>query len=174
MPSMLTLAGRFGGLAALLFACAGCSSAAAEVSARAGDVFGDWVYQCAPVAEGREACALTQTLVDRQSGAAVVKFSLARDAATGSATLVALLPLGLDFATGISGAVDDKPAFPYGLRTCVGTTCVAVTALDAARLADLKAGAVLKIGFRMLGEPEPRIFDGSLNGLTASAAAGGF
>jgi invasion protein IalB len=168
------LAGRFGGLAVLLLACAGCSAAAGEVTARAGDVFGDWVYQCSPIAEGREACALNQTLVDQQSGSPVLKFSLARDAATGSVTLVALLPLGLDFAAGVSGAVDDKPGFPYGLRTCVGTTCVAVAEIDTARFADLKAGAALKIGFRMLGEAEPRVFDGSLRGMTAAAAAAGF
>jgi invasion protein IalB len=103
----------------------------------------------------------------------VLKFSLGRDGASGAVTLVALLPLGLDFAAGVSGAVDDKPAFKYGLRTCIGTTCVAVVAVSAEGLADLKSGTQLRIGFKMLTESEPRVLAGSLNGITAGAAAAG-
>lgn len=130
--------------------------------------FGDWIYQCAEVADGKAACSLNQTLVDQQSGRSVLKYSLGRDPASGKMTLVALLPLGLDFAVGVSGAVDERASFQYGLRTCIGTTCIAIAEVDAGRLVQLRAGTQLKIGW-MLGEAEPRVLAGSLDGITRPA-----
>ncbi len=171
---------RAGVVAGLLVAAgaglffAGPASRAQEVTAQPDQTFGDWIYQCAAVAEGKTACSLNQTLVDQASGQSMLKFSLGRDAASGKMTLVALLPLGLDFATGVSGAVDDNDSFNYGLRTCIGTTCIAIAEVDAARLEQLKSGTLLKIGFKMLAEPEPRVLAGSLKGITAGTTAAGF
>lgn len=159
-------------LVAVLLALTG--PAVAQATAKAGDTFGDWIYECAPVGEGREACSLSQTLVDQQSGQSLLKFTLGRDEATGTVTLVALLPAGLDFVAGVVGAVDDKPGFPYTLRTCVGTTCIAMLLVDAPQLAQLKAGSALQIGFTMFGETQQRVFTGSLRGITAGTAAAGF
>ena len=146
----------------------------AQVTAKAGDTFGDWIYECATVGEAQQTCALSQTLVDQQSGQSVLKFTLGRDQGTGTVTLVTLLPMGLDFVAGVAGAIDDKPAFPYTLRTCVGTTCIGMLLVDAERLAELKAGTALRIGFTMMGEAEQRTFTGSLRGITAGTAAAGF
>jgi invasion protein IalB len=167
LTGLLAAAGAF-----LFFA--GPASRAQEVTAQPDQTFGDWIYQCAEVAEGKSACSLNQTLVDQQSGQPVLKFSLGRDAGSGRMTLVALLPLGLDFAAGVSGAVDDNAAFQYGLRTCIGTTCIAIAEVDAGRLGQLRGGTQLKIGFKMLAEAESRILAGSLGGITAGTAAAGF
>jgi invasion protein IalB len=166
------LAGLLVGGAALGIALFGAQTQ--EVTAQPDQTFGDWIYQCAEVVAGNPICSLNQTLVDQGSGQPVLKFSLARDAASGKVTLVALLPLGLDFAAGVSGAVDDNTAFLYRLRTCIGTTCIANAEIDAERLTQLKSGSLLKIGFQILSEPAPRVFAGSLNGITAGTKAAGF
>jgi len=173
----LVRAGVVAGLLALAGAglfLAGPATRAQDVTAQPEQTFGDWIYQCTPLADGKAACALNQTLIDQASGQSVLKFSIGRDAASGKMTLVALLPLGLDFATGVSGAVDDNDAFQYGLRTCIGTTCIAIFEIDANRLEELRAGTLLKIGFRMLAEAEPRVLAGSLNGISAGTKAAGF
>lgn len=129
------VAGLLAGSAVLGIALFGAQTqevTAQEVTAQPDQTFGDWIYQCAAVASGNPVCSLNQTLVDQGSGQPVLKFSLARDAASGKMTLVALLPLGLDFAAGVSGAVDDNAAFQYGLRTCIGTTCIANTEIASA------------------------------------------
>jgi invasion protein IalB len=167
-----TVAGLLAG--ATLLALAHSGARAQEVTAQPDQTFGDWIYQCAEPVAGRPVCSLNQTLVDQGSGQPVLKFSLARDAANGRTTLVALLPLGLDFATGVSGAIDDNAAFQYALRTCIGTTCIADVDIDATRLAELKSGTLLKIGFRILGEAEGRVLAGSLKGITAGTGAAGF
>ncbi len=167
------LTGLLAAAGALLF-FGGPASRAQEATARPDQTYGDWIYQCATVADGNPACSLNQTLVDQQSGQPVLKFSLGHDPASGKMTLVALLPLGLDFAAGVSGAVDDNDAFPYGLRTCIGTTCIAITEVDAARLTQLRSGKLLKIGFKLLAEAEPRVLAGSLSGVTAGTQAAGF
>jgi len=146
---------------------------AQEVTAQPDQTFGDWIYQCAEVTPGNPVCSLNQTLVDQNSGQPVLRFSLAREV-SGKVTLVALLPLGLDFAAGVSGAVDDSAAFQYGLRTCIGTTCIANAQIDVDRLAQLKSGTLLKIGFRMMGEADGRVLAGSLKGITAGTEAAGF
>lgn len=167
------LTGLLAAAGAFLF-LAGPASRAQEAMAQPDQTFGDWIYQCAEVADGKAACSLNQTLVDQRSGQSVLKYSLGRDPASGKMTLVALLPLGLDFAVGVSGAVDGQSAFQYGLRTCIGTTCIAIAEVDAGRLVQLRAGTQLKIGFKMLGEAEPRVLAGSLNGITAGTQAAGF
>lgn len=165
----LLRAGLVAGLLALPAA-----AQAQQATAQPDQTFGDWVYQCAQVAEGKSVCSLNQTLVDQQSNQPILKFTLGRDVSNGTVTLVALLPLGLDFAAGVTGAVDDKPAFQYGLRTCIGTTCIAIARVDAARLAEMRSGTALKIGFKMLAEPQPRVLAGSLKGITAGTQAAGF
>lgn len=153
---------------------AGPASRAQDVTAQPEQTFGDWIYQCTPIADGKTACSLNQTLVDQKSGQSVLKFSLGHDTDSGKMTLVALLPLGIDFAAGVSGAVDNNDAFHYGLRTCIGTTCIAIAEIDAARLAQLKSGTLLKIGFKMLSEPDARVLAGSLKGITSGTQAAGF
>ncbi len=160
-------------LGVVLFGAQTQEVTAQEATAQPDQTFGDWIYQCAEVTPGNPLCSLNQTLVDQASGQSVLKFSMARDTA-GKMTLVALLPLGLDFAAGVSGAVDDNAAFQYGLRTCIGTTCIANVEIDTDRLAQLKSGTLLKIGFRMLGEADGRVLAGSLKGITAGTAAAGF
>jgi len=163
------------GLMAGLLALMGTGAQAQEAAASPPDqTFGDWVYQCAPLADGKTACSLNQTLVDQDSRQALLRFTLGRDTTSGNITLVALLPLGLDFGAGVTGAVDDKPGFQYGLRTCVNGACIAVSAVDATLLAQLKAGTQLRIGFKMLAEQQPRVFAGSLKGITAATQAAGF
>jgi len=145
-----------------------------QVTAQPGETFGDWIYECASVGDNQQSCALNQTLVDQASGNPLLKFSLSRDAQSGAVALVALVPLGIDFAAGVSGAVDEGAPFRYGLRTCVGTTCVAMVQVAPEALEQLKGGSRLRIAFTMFGEAQQRVFAGSLRGVTAGAAAAGF
>ncbi|WP_417309203.1 invasion associated locus B family protein [Devosia sp.] len=146
----------------------------AQATAKPGEVFGDWVYECVAVGEGREACALNQSLVDQETGKLLVRFSLGRDEQNDTVSLVALVPLGIDFAAGVSGGLDDAAGFQMQLRTCLNTSCIAAARVDDAMLEKMKQGTTLKIGFKMMTEQQPRILGGSLRGITAGTKAAGF
>ena len=150
------------------------SQVLAEATAKAGEVFGDWVYECVAVGEGREACALNQSLVDQDSGKLLVRFSLGRDEQNDTVSLVALVPLGIDLEQGVSGGLDDQPGFAFRMRTCLTTSCIASVSVDAGMLEKMKQGTTLKIGFKMMAEPQPRVLGGSLRGITAGTKAAGF
>ena len=157
-------------VAAASFAFAG--SVFAQEAPRAGQVFGDWRFDCAAVTEERSQCRLTQTMVTGESRKVLAHLSLApgRD---GGLTLSALLPLGLSIPAGVRVAVDDQDEITLDLERCVRAGCIAGHKLLVEEIATLRSGTVINIKFdaaagRMIA------LAGSLSGISAGLDATGW
>ena len=145
--------------------------AASPPTAKAGETFGDWVYECQAAKDNQQNCALSQTLISGDTKKPVAKFNLGREPQSGIVYLAVLLPLGIDLPAGVVGAVDDKEQFNYRLETCLQLGCIARIEADAALLTAMKSGKTLKLGFRFRGAAQATVLPGSLSGMTAGAAA---
>lgn len=169
-------AGALLGALAFVLALGGATAAQAPTrsatppSAAEGQTFGDWKYECQAL-NGGQACALSQTLVSNDSKKAVAKFNLGRDPQSGVVYLAVMVPLGLDLAAGIVGAIDESGPFAYQLETCLAVGCIARVPVDAALMKALKSGKTLKLGFRARGAQQATVLPGSLAGMTAGVAA---
>ncbi|MDZ4203013.1 MAG: invasion associated locus B family protein [Gallionella sp.] len=143
----------------------------AQAEVKAGDRFGDWVFECAALAEDKTTCALTQTLQSKQGNQRIVKFNLARNEAKGRIQLTAVVPLGIHLPSGVSGAIDKNKPFQYTLQTCLQPGCIATYAVDGNFLKAMQAGQTLTIRFSGNGGKTPFSFDGSLKGLSEGMKA---
>lgn len=131
-----------------------------------GDKFGDWVFECSAIAEGKTACALTQTIVAQKDNRRIVKFSFARDDKKSINAITALLPLGIDLASGVSGSIDQGKPFQYQLKTCIQQGCIVTYAVDSTFLKSLQSAKKLNISFMGVNATKPVAISGSLNGVS--------
>ena len=132
---------------------------------KAGDRFGDWVFECKALAEGKTACMLTQTIATQKDNQRIVKFSLARNEKKDSLMLNALLPLGIHLPSGVSGTIDQGKPFQYTLETCIHPGCIATYPVDSSFVKALQGGQKLNINFTVGGGKKPISINGSLKGL---------
>lgn len=106
------------------------------------ETYKDWTVAC--VRHGTtKRCVLSQAQKQR-NGRRVLAIELNAPAGNAvSGTLV--LPFGLALDSGVTFQIDEKPAMqPVRFRTCLPTGCLVNVTFDAATLAALRAGAVLK------------------------------
>lgn len=160
---------RFRFVVAVLLAFALQLPAHAEV--KAGEHFGDWIFECMALAEGKTACALTQTILSKKDNQRIVKFSLAHNGNTGNTQLTAVVPLGVYLPSGVSGTIDQGKPFQYTVQTCVQQGCIATCATDSSLLKALQAGQKLTVNFSGNGGKTPFSIDGSLKGLAEGMKA---
>jgi invasion protein IalB len=146
---------------------------AASAAPKVGDVFGDWVFECMALAEGKTLCALSQSLVSQQDNRRLVKFSLARNEKNNEVMLTALLPLGIHLPQGVQGSIDQGKAFPFTLQTCTQQGCIASFKTDKDMVKRLKAGQKVAVSFSVAGGKRPITLTGSLKGLAAGIKAAG-
>lgn len=164
-PAILLLAA-----AAALLGAPGAALAQAKV----GDRFGDWVFECVALAEGRTACALTSSIASRAGNQRLVQFSLGRNEARGGVVLTAFLPLGIHLPSGVSGAIDQGKPFQYVLETCLPRQgCIATHPVSAEFLKALQGGKQLSISvaFAAAGGPRPVSGSAALSGLAEGLKA---
>jgi invasion protein IalB len=136
-----------------------------HAQAKVGDRFGDWVFECIAVAEGRTACALAHTSVAKDNRG-FLRLSLARNEQKKGVVLTAILPLGIHLPSGVSGSLDQGKPFAFTLETCVAQPgCIATYAVDAAFLKALAGGKQLGIGFMAAGAPKPIVVAVPLAGI---------
>lgn len=143
----------------------------AHAETKAGDHFGDWVFECRALAEGKTACALTQTIISQQDNRRIVKFSLTRKDGKGATMLTAMVPLGIHLPAGVSGTIDQGKAFQYTLETCVQQGCIATYAVDTGFLQSLQGGQKLNVSFTGNGAKRLIEISGSLKGLAEGLKA---
>lgn len=168
----MTLPGLLGAVA-LAFALAGLNGAVAPTgavgagapTARPGQSFGDWTYECQPAGEGDGSCALGQTLLSGDTKKPLVRFNLGRDPKNAVVYLAVLLPLGLDLPAGVAGSVDNGNPFAYQIETCVPLGCIARIPAEARLLRAMKSGKALKVSFLMRGASLPTVLPASLAGI---------
>ncbi len=107
------------------------------------ETYKDWHVAC--VQEGTAKRCVMSQIQTQQNGQRVLAIELnAPNSSTVSGTLV--MPFGLALDSGITFQIDDKPAMqPIRFRTCIPAGCLVNVSFDAATLAALRAGAVLKV-----------------------------
>ena len=125
------------------------------------ETYKDWRVACRIVDNARR-CGLSQVQA-QQNGQRVLAVELAApggDAVSG----ILVLPFGLALDAGVVLQVDDRPAMaPLRFRTCLPAGCVVDVGFEGELLAELRAGAALKIGATADGGAEAP-FSVSLHG----------
>ncbi len=137
----------------------------AAAEAKVGDRFGDWVYECAAIAENKTVCSLSQTIMSKNQNRRIVKFNLGRNEKTKSLDFVALLPLGISLPSGASITVDTGKPYQLTLKTCLQQGCIATYAADSSFVKTLQSGQKLEISFTPGGADKPVTISGSSKGL---------
>ena len=147
---------------------------AAHAGAKVGDKFGDWVFECQAIADGKTDCALTQTLINKQTNQPVIRLILARSKGGNEVELKVLVPLGIDLQVGVSGSVDDKIPLKFVLETCVQAGCLGTAKTKGGIMDAMKSGVALNLSFTGKGAGNKVSAAGSLKGLADGIAAAGF
>ncbi|AGI69027.1 invasion protein B-like protein [Octadecabacter antarcticus 307] len=162
--------------AAVLVAAACCtlagSASAQDGPPRAGQVFGDWRFDCTAITEAQSRCQLTQTMLAGELRQAVARLGLAPDA-DGGMVLSALLPLGFSIPAGVRVAIDEGETIPLDLVRCVTAGCIAGHTLSADEITALRLGVLLAISFDSAAGRTITLA-GSLDGISAGLDATGW
>ncbi len=138
---------------------------------RAGQAFGDWVFQCTAIAEGKTNCTLQQTLISQETKKPVTIFTIRKGGKPGEHRLMALLPLGLDLRRGVKGKISTGTEFNYELETCVSQGCLASVKLNGPLLAAISAGKSFSTTFQLRNAKESTSVTGSLSGISEGLRA---
>jgi invasion protein IalB len=130
---------------------------------------GDWEVVCAEFG-GERQCQMRQglDLTSEEGTGRVLELALSR-LEDGSRLMEVVLPLGLDVRPGIVLQVDERDEFNAPFLTCVQQGCVAGFLVDDATFAAMRAGQLLRIGFRPFNADRVFVVEASLRGFTAAS-----
>ena len=145
--------------------------AVAQPQPKVGDAIGDWIFTCQALSASQTACALTQTIVEKETKQPVLHLTLRKLGQDQQLALIANVPLGVYLASGIAGKVDEGEQFNLIWQICTKEICQAALALDDAKRAAFQAGSKLLIGFKPRPDAQPYTVAASLKGVTAGLAA---
>lgn len=137
----------------------------AHAEAKVGDKFGDWVFECTALAQGKTACALTQGVATQNNSRPIIKLNLAHNDKKGANILSVIVPLGLYLPSGMSGNIDQAKPFAFTLQTCIQQGCIASYVVESNLLKALQNGQKITINFSVNGGNQAINLVGSLNGL---------
>lgn len=130
---------------------------------------GDWEVVCAEFG-GERQCQMRQGLdltSEEGSGRVLeVALSVLED---GARFMEIVLPLGLDVRPGIVLQVDSREEFNAPFLTCVQQGCVAGFLVSDEQFAAMRAGQVLRVGFRPFNADRVFVVESSLRGFTAAS-----
>lgn len=128
------------------------------------EVFGDWRVECK-----QQQCQASQQLFvgenDKRSrvlAASLMKVQEQR-------VLQLVFPLGVDLRPGIVIRIDDSQEQHFSFTTCVSDGCVALLPLNSELYAGMKAGKVMKAGFRPFTSEQTLVAELSLSGFTKAS-----
>jgi len=148
------------------------AQAPAQTQPKVGDRFGNWVFECVALGEGKTACALTAPIVSKTDNRRIVQLSLGRNEAKGGVVLTAFLPLGIHLPSGASGAIDQGKPFQFTLETCLPQRgCIGTYAANSEFLKALQSGQNLNIRFAAGGGQQAVALSAALGGLAEGLKA---
>jgi invasion protein IalB len=159
--------------ALLLFAVlAALLASPAEAKLEKGKQFDDWVVACEPREDGKgEQCFAQQMVGMAEGGGRVLTAAVGYLGPKNEATLITILPLGINLQTGAAFKVDDGKQYPLSLQQCTTAGCRAVAFVDDALLRTITAGKAMAVGVMPWGNPQTVLIPVSLKGLAAALAA---
>lgn len=145
--------------------------AAGHAEPKVGDRIGDWTFQCRAVSANKNVCSLNQTLVDKETRQPRLALTLRRIGSDRKLALFVMAPLGVFLAAGIAGKVDEGKQFDFAWQRCTRQGCQAAAIVDAELEGALKAGARLRVAFKLQPSAEFITYAASLKGVTQGLTA---
>lgn len=132
------------------------------------EVFGDWTLVC--LESTPRACRMVQRLdVENEAGGGrLLEVTLLRNQ---QGVLIALeLPFGLDLRPGVALQFDENDEITLPFSTCYPSGCQVIAVLAPEHLAQFRAGSLMRVGFRGLGQEETLVAEVSSNGSNRALA----
>lgn len=128
----------------------------------------DWVGICAEV-QGQERCEIQQILdmENEQGNSRLLRATVSK--MNNQLIMQLLLPLGLDVRPGVVMQVDAGEEFGAPFLTCIQEGCLVAVPLDESRLAAMRAGSAIKVGFRPFNTDQTLVLEISLMGFTRAS-----
>lgn len=128
----------------------------------------DWVGICAEV-QGQERCEIQQILdmENEQGNSRLLRATVSK--MNNQFIMQLLLPLGLDVRPGVVMQVDAGEEFGAPFLTCIQEGCLVAVPLDESRLAAMRAGSAIKVGFRPFNTDQTLVLEISLMGFTRAS-----
>lgn len=160
-------------LALSLFMMASVLATNAFADPKPGDKFGDWTYGCNQASDKKDACYLSQAVVDKKTNTQVMMMQFSRNDETKALTLITILPLGIHFSSGVNGTIDKTNKVKLVLQTCLAMGCITSYAPDKNEIKPLMAGKLMEVNFAMKAGKQSVTIQASLNGLAEGAKAAG-
>lgn len=128
----------------------------------------DWIGICAEV-QGQERCEIQQVLnmENEQGNTQLLRATISK--MDNQFIMQLLLPLGLDVRPGVVMQIDEGEEFGMPFLTCVQEGCLVAVPLDESRLAAMRAGTAVKVGFRPFNTDQTLVLEISLMGFTRAS-----
>jgi invasion protein IalB len=124
----------------------------------------DWQSLCVQQ-DAETLCDISQTLqVERENGQTVTGLRATVTKRDGFFVMELALPLGLDHTSGMVLQLDNAEDIKLPFATCIDQGCAALADIDAALLARLQRGRVMKAAFRPFGQEQAVVIEVSLLG----------
>lgn len=133
------------------------------------EVFDDWTVVCVEVTP--RTCRMTQRLdMENEQGAGrLLQVTLLRNP---DGVVIAMeLPFGLDLRAGVVIQFDGNDEIPLPFTTCYTSGCQVIAQLAPEHLAEFRAGDVMRVGFRPVGQQQTLVTEVSLAGSNAALDA---
>lgn len=160
-------------LALSLFIMANVLATNAWADPKPGDKFGDWTYGCNQANDKKDACYLSQAVLDKKTNTQIMLLQFSRNDESKALTLITILPLGIHFSSGVNGNIDKNNKVKLVLQTCLAMGCIASYAPDKNEIKPLMAGKLMEVNFAVKAGKQPVTIPVSLNGLADGAKAAG-
>ena len=160
-------------LAGLVALAVSAPAAAQDTTPRVGERIGDWTFQCQAVAANQNVCGIIQTIADNNTKRQVLAVAVRPVGNEKRLAMFVTAPLGIFLGSGIGGKIDDGEQFKFQLQTCNQRGCQAAIAVADDRLAELKKGKRMLVGFKARADANTITIPVSLDGFTAGLKAMG-
>ncbi|MBS3786201.1 MAG: invasion associated locus B family protein [Gammaproteobacteria bacterium] len=132
------------------------------------ETYGDWTLVC--IEATPRACRMVQRLdvENEEGGGRLLEVTMLRNQ---QGVLIALeLPFGLDLRAGVVIQFDENDEITLPFSTCYPSGCQVIALLAPEHLAQFRAGTVMRVGFRGMGQQETLVAEVSLNGSSMALA----
>jgi len=139
-----------------------------------GTKFGDWVYECVAISQGKTNCALSQTIIAKETNQQIVKLNFLKQLDSKELSMLVLVPLGIDFKVGIAGTFNKSNSLLFQLETCIPNGCIGSIKIDEKLMASLKSESQLAISFKFKDIKDTTTVSSPLNGLIEGLKSANF
>jgi invasion protein IalB len=134
------------------------------------ETFGQWGVLCSSATPSACRAAQTQKSLDEKNPGTLLQVVFAIE--KGKMFGVFTLPFGVDLRAGIALRIDEGAEVKGSFMTCLPDGCQSIMEVDEAFLAQMRAGKVLKVGFRSWGGTDKTlVVDVPLDGAAQAIAS---